>query len=136
MRKGRTLFSVATMNPRKNTCTIPQNPQKPFAIEHIDHGIFSELRITNVGSEMVIAGLTINDEFHPAVEVGGKEWFRPLELPRKLSFGDSLAVMLHGPSGYVRPEDCYGANPKKAEVFLSCGETVIFKFGEIICSKA
>ncbi|XHR27074.1 MAG: hypothetical protein ACFUZC_14095 [Chthoniobacteraceae bacterium] len=124
------------MNPRKNTCTIPQNTQKPFAIEHIDHGIFSELRITNVGSETVIAGLTINDEFHPAVEVGGKEWFRPLDLPRKLPIGASLAVMLRGPSGYVRPEDCYGGYPKKVEVLLSCGETVTFGEREMIRRKA
>ncbi|GEM_PF-3122501 len=124
------------MKPRKNTCTIPQNPQKPFAVHHNDYGIFSELRITNVGGEAVIAGLTINDEFHPAVEVGGKEWFRPLELPRKLSFGDSLAVMLLGPSGYVRLSDCYGANPKKVEVILADGTAVLFECWEIIRCKA
>jgi hypothetical protein len=133
---GRTLFSVVPMLPRKKTCYFPQANSLPFAVHHTDYGIYSELRITNVGGEAEVVEITVNDQFRPAVEVGGKEWFHPLVLPKRLRFGASLAVMLQGPVGHVHPEECYGAYPKKVVVFLADGAAVTFGLWEIIRRKA
>jgi len=120
------------MSTRKNTCYFPQENNKPFAVHHADYGIFSELRITNTGGDVVIAALRINDEFQPSVEIGGKKWFRPLEFPRKLRLGESLGAALQGPSVFLQPEGCYRGYPEKVEVLLTDGTAIVFGLGEII----
>ncbi len=44
--------------------------------------------------------------------------------------------MLQGPIGYVHPEDCCGAYPKKVVVFLAGREAVTFGLWDIIRRKA
>lgn len=120
---------------KKKDCYFPQLSPQPFVVHHTDYGIYSELRVSNVGSEAEVIAITVNDGFQPSMEVGGRKLFRPLKLPRKLRFGASFAVLLQGPASYVRPEDCFNEYPKKVIVRLADGQAVSFGLWDIIRKK-
>ncbi len=118
----------------KDSDSLPTNG-KPFAVHHNDYGIFSELCITNIGGEAVIAGITVNGRFAPSVEVGGTVRFCPLELPRKLPGGASIAVLLQGPSQWVRPVECFVGYPEEVVLCLEEGGAIRFGSWDIVRRK-
>jgi len=120
---------------KKKECYFPQLTPQPLVVHHADYGIYSELRVSNVGGEAEVTAIIINDGFQPSVEIGGKEVFQPLALPRKLRFGASIAVLLQGPASRVRPEDCFKEYPKKVLVRLADGQAVSFGLWDIIREK-